>query len=110
MGGKIYCVKWQTWRGTGMVRDISSPVSIHECNEDERECPLCTGWGHTQPGHAAHVRARSPAGALARALGVSHSTARRWLNRGRAYVWDVQVLPDPAAGRRINSEASPICI
>ncbi len=83
-----WCVQYTTRRGTGLLRDLSSGVAIHRCRHERGTCVLCNGKGHTSPGHAVHVRARTPAGALARALGIAPSTARRWMERGWAYVWD----------------------
>ncbi len=89
----IWCVQFQTRRGSGLLRDLCSGVAIHRCLIGLGPCVLCNGKGHDSPGHAVHVRARTPAGALARALGIAPSTARRWIERGWAYVWDGSYIP-----------------
>lgn len=75
---RLWCVQYTTHQGTGWPQDVDSVIYVHACGDHE-----CSGLGHTAPGHARHIWARSPAGAIARIVGVNRSTAWRWLREGR---------------------------
>ena len=75
----MWCIQWKTSTGAGLKEPWLSTVYISaKCSAQ--------GWGHTMPGHYRHVWARTPRAALAKALGISSTTAKRWIEKGWAVV------------------------
>ncbi|GBD12126.1 hypothetical protein HRbin24_00126 [bacterium HR24] len=93
--GSYVLIQWCV-RAPGR-RDMPIPAQVHACQDHMgRPCPPPAPWLPARSRHL-HVVAKSPAGAISRALGIARKTSKRLVLRGA-------VLLEGETARRFSAE------